>query len=228
MTRVINICCYAVFGFCAFSVAAEELKLGDVNYKVDAVYEPIYGSPAGGSYLLNYCLPDLIPAGKAGCGRGSPENNKKIVQVEYEKFIGRVDGASPLLETVSIFDFPFSSDIKISSDTPYAKEYEKNAAILPVDKIPYRPVAGGHKIRGLVRYESSISPFWIWVPDDLIRYKTKIGNPIAFVCSSYSCTFIQDLKNGWVVSARFSEDALQDWQGFYLKINESARVMVGD
>jgi hypothetical protein len=198
----------------------------EVFKNLDPKYELIYGSMKGDSYYLHYCLPDFVPRGLGSCKRGIvPGEDPYGVQVHYHYGLNREHPDRALLEAGGAFIYPFLVNVDLKGKTPYVVHYQEIAdrtrthgriliEIKDKDKNVYE---------GLVRYESvNLPKSWrMWIPDDLDKYRTKLGNPPMFSCGSSTCTTSIDLGNGWLVHAKFNEVTLTDWRKFYVQFNRS-------
>lgn len=198
--------------------------LGDPNYKPDPKYWPIHGSPRGKSFFLHYCLPGFVPQGLGDCKVDLPGRDPRGVQVHYKYSLDGRDAEYAMLEGFPAYAFPFPVNIDIEGKTPYLARYKEMAkrAKETIFKIIEHQGESKNKYSGLVRYDiTGISGLWFWAPANHAKYTTKLGNPPIFSCASSSCTLVLDQGNGWVVDAIFNEAVLNDWQNFFVQLNNS-------
>jgi hypothetical protein len=203
--------------------------LGDPNYKHDDKYAPIYGSMDGRTFFLHYCLPGFVPQGLGECDLGSiPGRDPRGVQVEYNNALGSREAERVGMEASAAYKLPFPVNVNIEDKTPYFNRYKK--AFEQAKWKSHQVVKGvgalQDKYEGLDFYESPGLPGGWWVPEDLTEYRTKLGNPPIFECSTNYCYLILDQGNGWVVTARFNEAALSGWRAFFVQLNESINIVM--
>lgn len=169
-------------------------------------------------------MPGFVPHGIGECElKVAPGSDSNSIQVHYKYSLDGRNAEHARLEGSPTFLFPFPVNKNIKNNTPYFERYKKRSELAiksryPASKIPDQ---SNNKYEGLDRCESPLLLGGWWVPKDTSEYKTKLGNPPMFVCSSSFCILTLDQGNGWIVEAIFNESALEDWRTFFVQFNES-------
>lgn len=184
------------------------------------------------SVYFYYCLPGFIPISLSECRHNLPAlKNPSVIQLNFSNVLNMKNFAGLKYEWGYSYIPPFPVNNDLEGKTPYANEYrkltlrKKNSGVF----LESCSDCSGFEFDDLQEFKVKGSSYRrIWVPNDIEKYTTKIGNPYVFHCFDPHCVLTIDWGDGWVIRARFYESSLRNWKQVIENLNNEIIYFLGN